>query len=128
MMDMEDVIQFDDEPNDSDAPTTPIFVPAVRSLSNLGNDFSHLTNNNVTAFRRDHNPSNATLANLNNQSFSRNSEFSTPARSRKRKTVDSPYTSSHYNGVTPVQRMMDTNPPSTPDSALRTKRRRMMTA
>jgi hypothetical protein len=127
-MDMEDVIQYDDEPNDSDAPTTPIFVPSIRNLSNLGNDFSHLTNDNVTAFRRDHNPSRATLAELNTQSFSRNSEFSTPARSRKRKTVDSPYTSSHYNGVTPVQRMMDTNPPSTPETALRTKRRRMMTA
>lgn len=126
VINMEDVIKFDDDSDDSDEMTSPIFMPPGRSLATLGSDFSHLTNDNITAFRRNADPSYASLS--NGPSFSQLSEFGTPARSRKRKTVDSPYTSSHYNGVTPVQRMKDPNPPSTPDSTIRTKRRRMMTA
>lgn len=130
VINMDDVIKFDDDSDDSDEATSPIFMPPARHLTDLGkmtsSEFSHLTNNNITAFRRNAQP---TYATLNETPFSQLSEFSTPARSsRKRKANDSPYTSSHYNGVTPLQRMRDPNPPSTPDSAVRPKRRRLMTA
>ncbi len=130
IINMDDVIKFDDDSDDSDEPTSPIFMPPSSQLSGLGNvnnEFSHLTNDNVTAFRRNADPSYAPYS--NSASLSQLPDlFSTPARPRKRKAVDSPYTSSHYNGVTPVQRMRDPNPPSTPDSSVRTKRPRLLTA
>ena len=126
IINMDDVIKFDDD-SDSDDGNFPIFMPPKKNLS-LGNasDFSHLTNGNVTAFRNNADPSYAAYSNTT--SFVHFPEFTTPARSRKRRANDSPYTSSHYNGVTPVQRMKDPNPPSTPDSTNRPKRRRLMTA
>ena len=138
---MEDVIKFDDsDDSDSDSPTSPIYMPPTHAKGHSVPDFgnycstSHLTNSNVTAFRQHADPSYTHLSTT--PSFSQFPDFSTPARpTRKRKaTADSPYTSSHYNGVTPVQRMKDPNPPSTPDRDTatdlhgRTKRRRLMTA
>ena len=129
VINMNDVIKFDDDSDDSDEATSPIYMPPGKHLPSLGNGdngFSHLNNENVTAFRR--NASQAQTTFSNTPSFPEFSELSTPARARKRKANDSPYTSSHYNGVTPVQRMRDPNPPSTPDSTVRPKRRRVMTA
>ncbi|KAK4939680.1 hypothetical protein LTR10_020070 [Elasticomyces elasticus] len=137
VIDLHDVIKFDDETDDSDAPTSPMFMPPSHELSGLGNvnnEFAYLNNNNVTAFRRNADP---TFAALNNTPrFQRDmdafsSPFSTPAPSRrKRKNHASPYTSSHYKGVTPVQRMWDPNPPNptTPETSTPapSKRRRVM--
>ena len=130
VINMDDVIKFDDDSDDSDEPTSPIFMPPAKDLPGFGNissAFSHLTNENVTAFRNNADPSYPTFSTA--PSFSNFPDFNSPARPRKRKTTnDSPYTSSHYNGVTPVQRKRDPNPPLTPDDTVRPKRRRLMTA
>ncbi|EXJ67539.1 uncharacterized protein A1O5_09552 [Cladophialophora psammophila CBS 110553] len=124
-----DVIQFDSGSEDSDGPTSPIFMPPSQDL--LSHDFSHLNNGNVTAFRRNADPSFAAMSQL--PSFLdmdyMSSPLATPAPSRRRKKNHaSPYTSSHYKGVTPVQRMRDPNngrasDPVTPAK----KKRRLMT-
>jgi hypothetical protein len=127
-----DVIQFDDDSDDSDAPTSPIFMPPSSELSGIGNvnnEFAYLNNNNVTAFRRNADPA---FAALNNTPSFRDLElfsspFTTPNPRRKRKNHASPYTSSHYKGVTPVQRMWDPNQPQTPETVTPAKRRRLMT-
>lgn len=132
VIDLHDVIQFDDDTEDSDAPTSPIFMPPSRELSGMGNvnnEFAHLNNSNVTAFRRNADPAFAALSNM--PSFRDadlfGSPFATPPR-RKRKTHASPYTSSHYKGVTPVQRMRDPNHgQSSETSTPASKRRRIMT-
>jgi len=129
---LRDVIKFDDETDDSDAPTSPIFMPPNSAASGVGkvnNEFAYLDNNNVMAFRRNADPA---FAALNNTPSFRDLElfsspFTTPAPRRKRKNHASPYTSSHYKGVTPVQRMWDPNPPQTPDTTTPVKRRRLMT-
>lgn len=126
---LDDVIQFDDDSeDDSDAPTSPIFMPPSHELSGLGNvnnEFAHLNNSNVTAFRRNADPRYAALH--NNTPFRDIALINTPDGKRKRKANESPYTSSHYKGVTPVHRMRDPNQPATPDSAGPSKRRRIMT-
>ncbi|KIX03011.1 uncharacterized protein Z518_06561 [Rhinocladiella mackenziei CBS 650.93] len=131
VINLHDVIQFDDDTDDSDAPTSPIFMPPPCELSGIGNvsnEFAHLNNNNVTAFRRNADPAFAALSNMpsfrDTELFG--SPFATPAPRRKRKNHASPYTSSHYKGVTPVQRMWDPNQPQTPDSSTPAKRRRIM--
>ena len=132
VINLDDVIQFDEDTDDESMPTSPIFMPPSRELSILGNtrnDLAHLNNNNVTAFRR--NADQAYAAFNNAQSFNDmelfSSPFSTPAPRRKRKHLSSPYTSSHYKGVTPVQRVRDPNQPQTPDTATPAKRRKLMT-
>ncbi len=132
VINLADVIQFDDDTDDSEAPTSPIFMPPNRELSGIGNvnnEFAHLNNNNVTAFRRNADPAFAALSNaasFNDMDYY-SSPFSTPAPRRKRKHHASPYTSSHYKGVTPVQRMRDPNHPQTPEASTPAKRRRVMT-
>lgn len=131
VINLTDVIKFDEDTDDSEAPTSPLFMPPSRELSGLGNvnnEFAYLNNNNVTAFRRNADPAFAALNNT--PSFREmdlfSSPFATPAR-RKRKNHASPYTSSHYKGVTPVQRMRAPNQPQTPDASTPAKRRRIMT-
>jgi hypothetical protein len=133
---LRDVIKFDEDTDDSDAPTSPIFMPPSHELSGIGNvnnEFAYLNNHNVTAFRRNADP---VFAALNNTPSFRDMElfsspFSTPAPRRKRKSHASPYTSSHYKGVTPVQRMWDPSQPQpqppTPEASSPAKRRRLMT-
>ncbi|ETN36637.1 uncharacterized protein HMPREF1541_08915 [Cyphellophora europaea CBS 101466] len=121
---LDDVIQFDDESDDSEAPTSPFFMTPRAPAQN------HIfapSASTVTAFRR-HQDSFKTTP-----SFSRFSELSSPASAinpRKRKsTIESPYASEHYKGVTPVQRMTNSGNtmPSTPDT-VRPKRQRLMMA
>lgn len=122
---MDDVIKFDDDTDDSEAPASPVFrTPKAPSSQQMWAPSA----STVTAFRR-HQDSFKTTP-----SFSRFTELSSPqsamTSSRKRKsTMESPYASAHYKGVTPVQRR--TNPgnilPSTPDT-VRAKRPRLMTA
>ncbi|KIW53119.1 hypothetical protein PV05_08715 [Exophiala xenobiotica] len=134
VINLHDVIKFDDETDDSDAPTSPIFMPPTRELSGFGNtdnSFASFNNNNITAFRRNADPA---FAALNNTPSFRDVElfsspFATPgANRRKRKNHASPYTSSHYKGVTPVQRMWDPSQPQTPEATTPSagKRRRIM--
>ena len=132
VINLADVIQFDDDTDDSDAPTSPIFMPPTRELSgfgNVNNEFAHLNNNNVTAFRRNADPAFAALSNTPSYYDMEllSSPFATPAPRRKRKHHSSPYTSSHYKGVTPVQRMRDPNHAQTPETSTPAKRRRIMT-
>jgi hypothetical protein len=122
---MDDVIKFDDDSDDSDGASASVFVtpkaPASRGMWAPSPA-------NVTAFRR-HQDSFKTTP-----SFSRIADLSSPqsalSGSRKRKaTMESPYASAHYKGVTPVQRMTNNGNavPSTPDT-VRSKRPRIMTA
>lgn len=122
---MDDVIKFDDDSDDSEAPASPFFATPKAPLNQR---FWAPSASTVTAFRR-HQDSFKTTP-----SFSRFTELSSPQEalsgSRKRKaTNESPYASAHYKGVTPVQRMTNTGNmlPSTPDT-VRPKRQRLMTA
>jgi len=120
-----DVIEFDDDPNLSDCFTSPITMPAGQGFSS--NDFAHLNNGNVTAFRRNHDPAYAASRLPAHLDINLTSPpFSTPAP-RRRKTNASPYTSSHYKGVTPVQRMRDPNNGRTPDATPPMKKRKLTT-
>jgi hypothetical protein len=114
-MDIRNFISFDDDPSDEDeSPTSPgvvINMPPVSELPGFAvNDtFPHLNNRNVTAFRRNADPSQAVLNTTPNfSSFSRNEASSprpqTPKIGRKRKASNLPYQSPVYQGVTPVQR------------------------
>lgn len=132
VINLHDVIQFDDDTEDSDVPTSPMFVPPSSQRSGMGdmnNQFAHLNNSNVTAFRRNADPTYAALSNLPSYRdvdlFS--SPFSTPAPRRKRKVHASPYTSSHYKGVTPVQRMRDPNQSQMSQTPTPAKKPRLMT-
>lgn len=132
VINLEDVIQFDDDTDGESAPTSPIYMPPSCDLStmgNVGNELAHLNNNNVTAFRRNADPAFAAFSNTPSfhdmELFS--SPFSTPAPRRKRKHLSSPYTSSHYKGVTPVQRVRDSAHPQTPEAATPAKRRKFTT-
>lgn len=129
IINIEDVIKFDSS-DDSDEPTSPIYMPPKkdRSATKL-NKIPSFAPANITAFRNNADPN---FTSFSNAHFSKLSELTTPVRrtSRKRKAVDSPYSSAHYAGVTPVQRMRDPNPLSTPGSPItdpRPKRRRLMT-
>lgn len=128
VIDLADVIQFDSETEDSDGLTSPLSMP--RGQSFMGNDFAHLNNVNVTAFRRNADPTLAAMNKLPRQQLDMNltsSPIATPAPRRRKKNHASPYTSSHYKGVTPVQRMRDPNNGRTPETSTPAKRRRLMT-
>ena len=126
VIDLEDVIQFDSDSEDSDALTSPIFMP--RNQAYQSNDFSHLNNGNVTAFRRNADPAFARMTNLppHLDINLTGSPLAIPAPRRRKRNHSSPYTSSHYKGVTPVQRMRDPNNGRTPDLATPAKKRRLM--
>jgi hypothetical protein len=132
VINLEDVIQFDDESDNSDAPTSPtIAMPPSGALPGIGhgnNEYAFVHSNNVTAFRRNADPAFAALSNTPSfRDMDFTSPFATPTPRRKRKNHASPYTSSHYQGVTPVQRMRDPNQTQshTPDTTTPAKRRRL---
>ena len=121
---MEDMIKFEDD-SDSDGATSPVFMPSTFSaLSTRSSGLEHLNSSNISAFRQHADSRKQHLRNT--PSFNKHSDFSTPSRPRKRK-AESPYSSNHYKGVTPVQRMRDPDCPTTPNNDGRSKRRRMMT-
>lgn len=95
---------------DPHTPTAPKFTP-------LGNDFSHLTNGNVTSFRNAADPAMRAITNAASltpfhrptTSMFQIPTFHTPTSSHKRaRSTDSPYEDAHYDGVTPVRRVMGT--------------------
>jgi hypothetical protein len=126
VIDLDDVIQFDSDPEDSDALTSPISMPPKQDF--LSKDFSHLNGGNVTAFRRNADPAMRRLNKLPSHLDINltSSPLATPEPRRRKRTHISPYTSSHYHGVTPVQRMRDPNNGRTPDAATPAKKRRLM--
>jgi hypothetical protein len=125
---LDDMIKFDDETDDSEAASPlPIFATPRAPVGSHHHHLSNMSASTVTAFRR-HQESLKTTP-----SFNRFHELSSPqsamtSKSRKRKADESPYASSHYKGVTPVQRMTNPNRgntlPSTPDT-VRPKRQRI---
>lgn len=113
-MTMDDLIEFDDdEGSEMETPTTPtIFMPPLHELSSarsVNEEFAHLNNRNVTAFRRSADPARAALNRLHSlpdtcSSPTTTAGPSTPTYGRKRKAAPLPYEGRHYDGVTPVQR------------------------
>ncbi len=123
---IDNLIEFDDEDDANESPTSPIFMPPMHELSgggNLDEEFPHLNNRNVTAFRDSTDPTRAALnRRLPTPELGESSgisqmgmpELHTPVPSRKRKV---PYSDKTYDGVTPVQRKIIST----------TKRRKVMT-
>ena len=111
LINMEDLIAFDsDDDSGDESPTSPtIFLPPPHMLatSNL-NDFAHLNNQNVTAFRRSADPAQAALDRPPTFPLINSSQTSLPSTPttlpRKRKATNPPYQGDHYDGVTPVLR------------------------
>ena len=104
-----DLIQFDDEEDDDDLVTSPIYAPPRFGLGDRSPDeeFPHLNNLNVTAFRHHADPSRAAVS-RELEILYRMSDFSSPVPDiptlGKRKAA--PYQDSMYEGVTPVQRQI----------------------
>lgn len=119
---IDNFIKFDDEDDSDpdDSPTSPtIYMPPLHELSgnrNIDDQFAHLNNRNVTAFRRSADPTFAAMNRLD--SYSHDIPIAQPTTpGRKRKAMNLPYQDPLYEGVTPVQRILiDT-----------TKRRRVLT-
>lgn len=106
-MNLDDMISFGND-SDDESPTSPIFMPDDLDLLNSGSALSHLNNMNVTAFRRNADP---TFATQSLPPTPIRGHFARPRVNRKRRSEnDSPYNHSHYQGVTPVQRITDNNP------------------
>ncbi|OCT49104.1 hypothetical protein CLCR_04709 [Cladophialophora carrionii] len=124
VIDLADVIQFDSDSEESDSVASPISMPRGQNL--LGNDFAHLNSGNVTAFRRNADPAMSRLPSHLDVNLT-SSPLATPAPRHRKRTHSSPYTSSHYKGVTPVQRMRDPNNGRNRDVATPAKKRRLMT-
>ena len=114
-MDIGNFISFDDDLSDEDdTPTSPAMVinmPPVSELPGyaINEEFPHLNNRNVTAFRRNADPAQAVLNTTPTFSSFQQSETSshrprTPKTGHKRKASSLPYQSPVYQGVTPVQR------------------------
>ena len=115
-MSMTDLIAFDDE-DDSDgdeSPTSPaIYMPPVHELfgsRSVHEQFPHLNNRNVTAFRASTDPTRISarlpdipIIELGQQPLQ---GTETPTPSRKRKAA--PYKDKLYEGVTPTSRRLHT--------------------
>lgn len=122
---LEDMIAFGEDTDDESTVDSPI-VPnpfAAHSISAPGTPLAHLNQYNVAAFKRNMEPTyfQSSPAPLRNK-------FTTPLK-RKRRNIrnDSPYNHSHYDGVTPVQRItaMDHEVSSSPaPSSVRMHKRR----
>ena len=108
---LDDLISWDESSESGEeSPNTPaIYMPPLSELSGSGNineQFSHLNNTNVTAFRRNADPARAASRRLSEFSgFAvNNANLLTPTQSHKRKRSNPPYHGKKYEGVTPVQR------------------------
>jgi hypothetical protein len=120
---LEDVIQFESDSEGSDGVTSPIYVPPEDELR-----LPNITGGNVTSFRNSAAPAYAAMVNHANiaDPLLPSSPLATPAPTRRRKNKASPYSSSHYKGVTPVQRKLDPNNGHfTPDGLPPQKRRKL---
>jgi hypothetical protein len=138
VININDVIHFNNDSDDSDTIASPISTPHGQSF--FGNDFAHLNSGNVTAFRRNADPSFEYRRNDDPASRAMkqlpahldvnlaSSPLATPRPSKQRiRAHSSPYTSSHYKGVTPVQRRRDPNNGRVPEFATPAKKRKLTT-
>jgi hypothetical protein len=103
-------VAFDNETSD-DEDKPAINMPPISELPGyvINDEYSHLNNRNVTAFRRNADPAQAVLNTTPTFSSFHQSEASrprprTPKTGTKRKANNLPYQSPVYQGVTPVQR------------------------
>jgi hypothetical protein len=116
-LNMTDLIEFDDE-DDSDgdeSPTSPaIYMPPVHELfgsRSVHEQFPHLNNHNVTAFRQSTDAarfSNRTSPSLPNVDIGQSPLQGTETRTPTRKRKAAPYTDKLYDGVTPASRVLHT--------------------
>jgi len=117
---MTDLIEFDDE-DDSDgdeSPTSPaIYMPPVHELfgsRSVHEQFPHLNNHNVTAFRqstdpaRISHPTTPSTPSLPQIDMGQNPLQGTETRTPSRKRKPAPYTDKLYEGVTPTSRILHT--------------------
>ena len=124
VIDMTHLFRFDSDSEDSERLASPVYMPKNQSF--MSDDFSHLNGGNVTAFRRNADPAMRKLPQHLDINLT-SSPLATPATRRRKRNHSSPYTSSHYKGVTPVQRMRDPNSGRTPEDATPAKKRKLMT-
>lgn len=124
---IEDIVAFDTD-SDDESPTSPVMSYDPFSSPAL----SHLTNGNVTAFRRNADPTFRAMYSspIANHAATQAAKESTGRKSRtpkKRKSrTDSPYSDAYYKGVTPVQRVSHPNNEPVMSSPAANKRRRLM--
>jgi hypothetical protein len=117
---MADLIAFDDE-DDSDgdeSPTSPeIYMPPVHELfgsRSVHEQFPHLNNRNVTAFRQSTDPARISHATTPSTPSLRHIDIGktplqgTETRTPSRKRKPAPYTDKLYEGVTPTSRILHT--------------------
>lgn len=124
-LNVDDLIAFDDD-FDSDDINSPINTTLPNSFSAPNTPLSHLTHLNVSAFRRNADP---TYFNAAPQPTPLRNKFTTPLKRKRRfDKQDSPYNDAHYKGVTPVQRITYQEHASSPAPAFSPmhKRRRTM--
>ena len=103
----------DDASDDEDSPTSPVIaMPPLDELpgtKNIDDEFAHLNNRNVTAFRRNADSSfantyrNPTFPALDHD-VGQPHTMNASAPARKRKATNPPYQDRLYDGVTPMQR------------------------
>lgn len=100
---IEDMIAFDGDTDDDETMDSPI-VPNpfnAHSLSAPGTPLAHLNHFNVTAFKR-----NSEAVAFGSSPAPMKKKILSPLKRKRRSTRnDSPYNHSHYDGVTPVQRI-----------------------
>lgn len=124
---IEDMIAFDgdDDEDAADSPMLPSFSQDTMSAPNTPLP-THLNHLNITAFKRNTEPQTYFSS---PRPDPLKHKFATPLK-RKRKSgkFDSPYNDSHYNGVTPVQRITyhELSSSPAPSSSKMHKRRRTM--
>lgn len=113
---MTDLIEFDDE-DDSEGDeflTSPaIYMPPMHELfgsQSVHEQFPHLNNRNVTAFRRSTDPSHVStrLPSLPHIDIGQQPLQGTETRTPSRKRKAAPYTDKLYEGVTPTSRKLHT--------------------
>jgi hypothetical protein len=113
---MTDLIEFDDEDNsegDEFLTSPAIYMPPMHELfgsQSVHEQFPHLNNHTVTAFRRSTDPSRAStrLPSLPHIDISQQPLQGTEIRTPTRKRKAAPYTDKLYEGVTPTSRKLHT--------------------
>lgn len=124
-LNVDDLIAFDDD-FDSDDINSPIGMDMPNSFSAPNTPLSHLNHMNVSAFRRNADP---TYFNAAPHPTPLRNKFTTPLKRKQRfDKQDSPYNDAHYKGVTPVQRItyQEHSSSPAPSSSRIHKRRRTM--
>ena len=115
-MTMADLISFDsdDDSDGNESPTSPaIYMPPMSELfgsRSVHEQFPHLNNRNVTAFRQSTEPTRLSnsLPSLPNIDLGQRPLQGTETRTPSRKRKAAPYKDKLYDGVTPTSRRLHT--------------------